>query len=82
VAGETGIPLATWLPWALHCEAKSAVSWDDPRPLLRGVWLLLWSRMGAVRAAGSVVRRSLMGFCACVARLARRRHARREEIRS
>ena len=82
VAGETGVPLATWLPWALHCEAKSAVSWDDPMPLLRGVLFLLWSWMGAVRAASSVVRRSLIWFYACVARVARRRPASREEIRS
>ena len=82
VAGETGVPLAAWLPWALHCEAKSAVAWDDPLPLLRGVWLLLRSRMGAVRAAGRAVRRSLLWFRAGVARVARRRPARREEIRS
>ena len=24
-----------WLPWALDCEAKSTLSWDDPMPLLR-----------------------------------------------
>ena len=33
-----GIPLLTWLPWALSCEAKSVVAWDDPMPLLRGTW--------------------------------------------
>jgi hypothetical protein len=28
------VPLAAWLPWALRCEAKSALSWDDPTPLI------------------------------------------------
>jgi D-aspartate ligase len=82
VAGETGVPLAVWLPWALHCEAKSAVAWDDPMPLLRGVLSLWWSRMRLVRGASSVVRRSLVWFCARVARVVRHRHASREEIRS
>ena len=30
-----GVPLAAWLPWALSCEAKSALSFDDPLPPLR-----------------------------------------------
>ncbi len=33
-ARAAGVPLARWLAWALHCEAKSALSWDDPLPLL------------------------------------------------
>lgn len=61
-AGETGIPLAVWLPWALHCEAKSAAAWDDPMPLLRGAWSRCWSRMRAMWAAWSVVRRALLWF--------------------
>jgi predicted ATP-grasp superfamily ATP-dependent carboligase len=32
-----GVPLAKWLPWALGCEAKSALAWDDPMPVLRAV---------------------------------------------
>jgi len=82
VAGESGIPLAVWLPWALDCEAKSAVAWDDPMPLLRGVLSVWWSRMRVVRAAGRLVSRSRMWICARVARFIRHRHARREEIRS
>lgn len=82
VAGETGIPLAVWLPWALHCEAKSAMAWDDPLPLLRGAGALLWSRLGALQAATNIVRRSLMWLCAHAARIARRLHVGREEIRS
>jgi D-aspartate ligase len=34
-ARASGIPLTTWLPWILRCEAKSALSWNDPMPLLR-----------------------------------------------
>jgi len=42
-----GVPLATWLPWALRCEAKSALSWDDPMPVLRStLFRLLWRRVG------------------------------------
>ncbi len=37
-ARESGIPMSAWLPWALGCEAKVAVSWDDPMPLLLGLW--------------------------------------------
>ena len=29
-----GVPLRRWLPWALRCEAKSNVGWDDPGPLV------------------------------------------------
>ncbi len=31
-----GVPLVKWLPWALGCEVKSEVAWDDPMPFLRG----------------------------------------------
>jgi predicted ATP-grasp superfamily ATP-dependent carboligase len=68
VAGETGIPLAVWLPWALRCEAKSAVAWDDPLPLLRGIWSLLWSRLRAAFAAESIVGTALIWFRTRVAR--------------
>jgi predicted ATP-grasp superfamily ATP-dependent carboligase len=46
------VPLTVWLPWALRCEAKSAVAWDDPMPVLHGAWSLWRSRTRAVRAAG------------------------------
>jgi D-aspartate ligase len=36
-ARMSGLPLWRWLPWMLGCEAKSAVAWDDPMPLLRSV---------------------------------------------
>lgn len=34
-ARAAGIPLTTWLPWMLGCEAKSSLSWDDPLPFVR-----------------------------------------------
>lgn len=33
-ARAAGIPLAAWLPWALGCDAKAVLAWDDPRPVL------------------------------------------------
>ena len=33
-ARQSGVTLAQWLPWALGCEAKSVLAWDDPMPLL------------------------------------------------
>ena len=52
-ARASDVPLAVWLPWALRCEAKSAVAWDDPMPLLRGAWSLWRSRTRALRDASS-----------------------------
>src|SRR4029077_177299 len=34
-ARAAGMPLTAWLSWAVHCEAKSALSWSDPMPLVR-----------------------------------------------
>jgi len=34
-ARAAGMPLSAWLPFALGCEAKSSLSWDDPLPFLR-----------------------------------------------
>ncbi|MFL4977734.1 MAG: ATP-grasp domain-containing protein [Xanthobacteraceae bacterium] len=36
-AREAGVPLWRWIAWMLRCEAKSAIAWDDPMPLLGGV---------------------------------------------
>jgi hypothetical protein len=36
-ARASGVSLLRWLPWMLGCEAKSAVAWDDPMPLLRSL---------------------------------------------
>jgi len=37
-ARASGTPLAGWARWAVQCEAKSAMAWDDPMPLLRAAW--------------------------------------------
>ena len=34
-ARASGMPLTAWLPWALGCEAKSTLSWNDPMPVVR-----------------------------------------------
>jgi len=34
-ARASGMPLTTWVSWALACEAKSTLSWDDPLPSVR-----------------------------------------------
>jgi len=38
-ARAAGVPFLKWLPWAINCEAKRVVAWDDPMPFLRAV---LW----------------------------------------
>ena len=45
-----GIPLSRWLPWALGCEAKRAVAWDDPMPLLAAS---LWRWLGRQKREGA-----------------------------
>jgi len=39
-----GVPLTTWVPWVLGCEAKSTLSWDDPLPFLRSTLYRLAAR--------------------------------------
>jgi len=39
-----GISFFRWLPWALTCDARATLAWDDPLPFLRGV---LWARAAA-----------------------------------
>jgi predicted ATP-grasp superfamily ATP-dependent carboligase len=36
-ARAAGVSLGSWVPWALRCEAKSGVAWDDPLPLFGAV---------------------------------------------
>jgi D-aspartate ligase len=43
-ARASGISLLTWLPWALGCEAKSALSWSDPMPVVRSTLHRLMAR--------------------------------------
>jgi D-aspartate ligase len=33
-ARASGISLLEWIPWAIGCDAKSVVSWDDPMPYI------------------------------------------------
>ncbi|SRR6266508_202522 len=53
-AKAAGVPLVRWLPWALACEAKWGLAWNDPGPLLRG---MLWRRflrwLGRLRGRGT-----------------------------
>ena len=44
-AHAAGVPFLKWLPWALSCEAKRVVAWDDPMPFVRG---MLWRVMSRV----------------------------------
>jgi D-aspartate ligase len=38
-AKANGIPFGRWLRWAIRCEAKSSIAWDDPMPILmHAVW--------------------------------------------
>ena len=39
-----GISFVRWLPWALTCDARATLAWDDPLPFLRGI---LWARAAA-----------------------------------
>jgi D-aspartate ligase len=43
-ARAAGVPLTTWLPWAIGCEAKSALSWNDPMPVVRSTLYRLTTR--------------------------------------
>ena len=43
-ARACGMPLVSWLSWVLRCEAKSAMAWDDPMPLVRGAMSRFFSR--------------------------------------
>ncbi len=36
-AGAHGISFFRWLPWAVRCEAKSSIAWDDPLPIVSEV---------------------------------------------
>ena len=47
-AKNEGISFLRWLPWAMTCDARATLAWDDPLPFLRGV---LWHQAaGALRA--------------------------------
>jgi predicted ATP-grasp superfamily ATP-dependent carboligase len=44
-ARAAGISFLRWLPWALRCEAKRVMAWDDPMPFVRGVLWRVTSRV-------------------------------------
>jgi len=51
-ARAAGVPLWRWLAWALRCQAKRAMSWDDPLPLVgAALWSLGTSLFGRGRRA-------------------------------
>lgn len=58
-ARAAGIPFAKWLWWTLGCEAKSAIAWDDPMPLLRGAATKL--RSAGARGEGEPPYRPVKG---------------------
>lgn len=40
-AREWGVPLRRWLRWAIGCDAKMSLAWDDPVPVLAyAMWLV------------------------------------------
>jgi len=45
----------TWLPWFSSCEAKSALSWSDPMPVVRSMLHRLTARHG--RRSSQAIRR-------------------------
>ncbi len=46
-ARQSGVPLTAWLPWMLGCEAKSALSWTDPMPVVGATLHQIATRLGA-----------------------------------
>jgi D-aspartate ligase len=51
-ARDAGVPLWRWFAWVLRCEAKSAIAWDDPMPLIGSVISRALPRRHAVDTAG------------------------------
>jgi predicted ATP-grasp superfamily ATP-dependent carboligase len=49
-AKASRIPLRKWLPWALRCDAKRLLTWDDPKPfILAGLWRLGFAIRGKMQ---------------------------------
>jgi predicted ATP-grasp superfamily ATP-dependent carboligase len=47
------VPLRRWIPWMISCEAKCAVSWDDPLPFVRaGTYRAVQKLRDRLRPAG------------------------------
>jgi predicted ATP-grasp superfamily ATP-dependent carboligase len=58
-ARAAGISFVKWLPWALACEAKRAVAWDDPMPFIGAV---MWRGKSRLAAAGAALLAALGGY--------------------
>lgn len=37
-ARQSNMSMRRWFVWALRCQAKRLLSWDDPMPFVRGSW--------------------------------------------
>ncbi len=48
-ARAAGVSFGRWLPWALGCEAKRTIAWDDPLPFVCGALWELRHRVGSAR---------------------------------
>jgi predicted ATP-grasp superfamily ATP-dependent carboligase len=48
-ARAEGVPFLAWLLWAMRCEAKRAIAWNDPLPLLEAGAHALLSRHTGTR---------------------------------
>ena len=64
-ARESEVKMRNWLPWAISCEAKRLLSWDDPMPIVGGgLWRVMdgvrrWAAsLGTSRSGRAVYRRS------------------------
>jgi predicted ATP-grasp superfamily ATP-dependent carboligase len=53
-ARDGGVPLGAWLLWTLRCEAKQAIAWDDPMPLVHAAWAKLRPRRYSGKSTSSV----------------------------
>jgi D-aspartate ligase len=58
-ARAAGVPFLKWLPWALSCEAKRVVAWDDPMPFVRGVLWRVMSRVPRSEPSGPLPRQEM-----------------------
>ena len=47
-ARESQVKIMHWLRWAMSCEAKRLLAWDDPMPIVGGV---LWRVMDHLKRA-------------------------------
>jgi len=46
-ARQSKVPMTSWVPWLIGCEAKSTLSWSDPMPAVRSTLHRLTTRIGS-----------------------------------